>query len=45
MDANDEIFKRIFDYTDFRTLLADYVLKVYEQLHHETPGHSETVSG
>ncbi|HXH89194.1 MAG TPA: type I restriction endonuclease [Gaiellaceae bacterium] len=33
MDANDEIFKRVLDDQDFRTLLADYyVKKVYEQL-------------
>jgi type I restriction enzyme, R subunit len=33
MDANNEIFKRVLDDSDFRTLLADYyVKKVYEQL-------------
>jgi type I restriction enzyme R subunit len=33
MDANNEIFKRVLDDPDFRTLLADYyVKKVYEQL-------------
>jgi transposase InsO family protein len=33
MDANDEIFKRVLDDQDFRTLLADhYVKKVYDQL-------------
>ena len=33
MDANNEIFKRVLDDQDFRTLLADYyVKKVYERL-------------
>ena len=32
MDANNDIFKRILDDNDFRTLLADYVKKVYAQL-------------
>lgn len=33
MDANNEIFKRVLDDQDFRSLLADYyVRKVYEQL-------------
>ena len=33
MDTNNEIFKRVLDDQDFRTLLADYyVRKVYEQL-------------
>jgi type I restriction enzyme, R subunit len=33
MDANNEIFKRVLDDEDFRTLLADYyVKKVYEKL-------------
>jgi type I restriction enzyme, R subunit len=33
MDTNNEIFKRVLDDQDFRTLLADYyVKKVYEQL-------------
>ena len=33
MDANSDIFKRVLDDADFRSLLADYyVKKVYEQL-------------
>jgi len=33
MDSNNEIFKRVLDDQDFRTLLADYyVKKVYDQL-------------
>lgn len=38
MDANEAIFKKILDDTEFRQVLADFYLKkVYSRLREESP--------